>query len=46
MSINENVYLKPPATGTLWWQQARVEWAVESTTDIRLQLGLNLRHTY
>lgn len=39
------VYLKLPATGALWGQHAGVEGAVDSISDARLQLGLNLRHT-
>lgn len=39
-------YLKPPGAGALWGQKAGMEGAVDVTSDVRLRMGLNLRHTH
>lgn len=38
------LYLKLPRGEALWGQKARVEGAVDLTDDVRLYVGLNLRH--
>ena len=40
------LYLKRPGAEALGGQEARVEGAVDLIADVRLYVGLNLRHTH